>query len=161
MHGMYNYIPETNHVSSVYSVAAVLYLQSRLHVMLFCMLNVLYFYIGTCRNMCEMPNVADFCSSLILCFPCMLLRYCLSDFEIFPVAPVIGGITFAFTFHIRWISITWYFYILKSFQFLSWSYFCLQKLQYLLTCMCHFIITDYDVRFIVRDGSVVLHLLVP
>ena len=35
MHGIYNYIPETNHVSTVCSVAAVLYLQSVLHVMLF------------------------------------------------------------------------------------------------------------------------------
>jgi hypothetical protein len=34
-HGIYNHIPETNHVSSVYSVAAVLYLQSTLPVMLF------------------------------------------------------------------------------------------------------------------------------
>ena len=34
LHGIYNYIPETNHVSTVYSVAAVLYLQSVLHVML-------------------------------------------------------------------------------------------------------------------------------
>ena len=31
---IYNYIPETNHVSRVYSVAAVLYLQFVLHVML-------------------------------------------------------------------------------------------------------------------------------
>jgi hypothetical protein len=35
MHGIYNYIPETKHVSAVYSVAAVLYLQFVLHVMLF------------------------------------------------------------------------------------------------------------------------------
>jgi hypothetical protein len=36
MRGIYNHIPETNHVSKVYSsVAAVLYLQSVLHVMLF------------------------------------------------------------------------------------------------------------------------------
>jgi hypothetical protein len=28
----YNYIPETNHISRVYSVAAVLYLQFVLHV---------------------------------------------------------------------------------------------------------------------------------
>ena len=35
MQGIYNYIPEKDHVSKVYSVAAVLYLQSVLHVMLF------------------------------------------------------------------------------------------------------------------------------
>ena len=35
MQGIYNYIPETNHVYTVYTVAAVLYLQSVLHVMLF------------------------------------------------------------------------------------------------------------------------------
>jgi len=35
MNGIYNYVPETNHVSRVYSVAAVLYLQFVLHVMLF------------------------------------------------------------------------------------------------------------------------------
>ena len=35
MHGIYNYIPETNHVSTVHIVAAVLYLQFVLHVMLF------------------------------------------------------------------------------------------------------------------------------
>ena len=35
MHGIYNYIPETDHVSRVRSVAAVLYLQFVLHVMLF------------------------------------------------------------------------------------------------------------------------------
>ena len=60
MQGIYNYIPvkylltyllhgvpETNHVSRVYSVAAVLYLQSVLHVMLFRQRYVLYFYIST------------------------------------------------------------------------------------------------------------------
>ena len=35
MQGIYNYVPETNHVSKVYSVAAVLCLQFVLHVMLF------------------------------------------------------------------------------------------------------------------------------
>jgi hypothetical protein len=39
-HGIYNYIPETNHVSGVYSVAAVLYLQFVLHQMLFRVLNM-------------------------------------------------------------------------------------------------------------------------
>jgi len=47
MHGIYNYIPETNHVSTVYSVAAVLYLQFVLHVMLF----------RTSHSLCAVPNV--------------------------------------------------------------------------------------------------------
>ena len=40
MQGIYNYTPETKHVSMVYSVAAVLYLQFVLHVMLFCPCNI-------------------------------------------------------------------------------------------------------------------------
>ena len=35
MQGIPNYIPATNHVSTLYTIAAVLYLQSELHVMLF------------------------------------------------------------------------------------------------------------------------------
>jgi hypothetical protein len=42
--------------------------------------------------MCAVPNMAVFCSSLISCFPGMLLRYCLSDFEMVLVAPIITGI---------------------------------------------------------------------
>jgi hypothetical protein len=41
MQVIYNYILQTNHVSSVYSVAAVLCLQFVLHVMLFCRLNMI------------------------------------------------------------------------------------------------------------------------
>ena len=101
MQGIYDYIPATNHVSRVYSVAAVLYLQFMLHVSspVKC---VLYFYISTCCSMCAVPNMAVFFSSLISCFPIMLLRYCLSGFEMVPVAPVITGITFAVTFHMRY-----------------------------------------------------------
>jgi len=40
MQGIYNYILETNHVSRVHSVAAVLYVQVVLHVMLFCLRNM-------------------------------------------------------------------------------------------------------------------------
>jgi len=51
MHGIYNYIPETNPIYRVYSVAAVLYLQSVLHVMLFRPVKyVLYFNISTSRS---------------------------------------------------------------------------------------------------------------
>jgi len=41
MHGIYNYMPETNNVYWVHSVAAVLYLQSVLHVTLFRKVKVL------------------------------------------------------------------------------------------------------------------------
>jgi hypothetical protein len=40
----------------------------------------------------------------------MLLRYFLNDFEMVPVAPIITGITFVFTFHMCYISIVRYLY---------------------------------------------------
>jgi hypothetical protein len=40
MQGIYNYMPETNHVSKVQSVVAVLFLQFVLYVMLFRLLNI-------------------------------------------------------------------------------------------------------------------------
>jgi hypothetical protein len=40
----------------------------------------------------------------------MLLTYFLNEFEIVPVAPIITGITFVFTFHMRCISIVIYYY---------------------------------------------------
>jgi hypothetical protein len=55
--------------------------------------------------MCAVPNIAVFCSSLISCFPGMLLKYFQKDFEMVPVAPIITGVTFVFTFHMRCISI--------------------------------------------------------
>ena len=48
--------------------------------------------------------MAVFRSSLTSCFPGMLLTYFLNVFEIVPVAPIITGITFGFTFHMRCIS---------------------------------------------------------
>jgi hypothetical protein len=51
MHG--SYLPETNHVSTVYSVAAVLYLQFVLPAK-----YVLYFHISTFRGTCAVPNTA-------------------------------------------------------------------------------------------------------
>jgi hypothetical protein len=38
------------------------------------------------------PVLLFFCSSLISCFPGMLVRYCLNDFGMVPVAPIITGI---------------------------------------------------------------------
>jgi hypothetical protein len=79
-----------------------------------------------------------------------------------PVAPIVTGITFVFTFHVHCISIVRS-YILEFSQLLFWSHFCLPKLQHLLTyrtCSL-FIITNYNVWFVVRNGSVSLNLMIP
>ena len=105
MEGIYTYIPETNYVSREYSVAAILLLLFMVLISLVSVLNLLYFYISTFRSMCAVPIMAVFCTSLTSCFPGMLLTYFLNYFEIVPVAPIITGITFVFTFHISCISI--------------------------------------------------------
>jgi hypothetical protein len=46
--GIYNFILETNHVSSVYTVVAVLCLKILLHVMLLHMVNMLYAFTLVC-----------------------------------------------------------------------------------------------------------------
>ena len=101
MQAIYNYIPETNHVSLVYSVAAVLYLKCATCNVISPMKYGLYFYISTIRGIFAVPNAAVLFISLILCFPGMFLRNCLSNFEMVPVIPVINVVTFAFTFRIR------------------------------------------------------------
>ena len=105
MHGTYTHIPETNYVPREHGVAAILLFLFMVLISLLAVLNPLYFYISTFRNMCAVPNMAVFCSSLTSCFPGMLLTYFLNVFEIVPVAPIITGITFVFTFHMRCISI--------------------------------------------------------
>jgi len=105
MQGIYTYIPETNYVPREYIVAAILLLQFMVLMSLVSVLNLLYFYISTFRSMCAVPNMAVFWSSLTSCFPGMFLTYFLNDFEIVPVAHIITGITFVFTFHVRCISI--------------------------------------------------------
>ena len=71
MQRMYSYVPDTNNVSRAYSVSALFYLQFVINLMLFPVLNVLYFYISTFRSVCvcAVPSVAVFCSSLLSCFP--------------------------------------------------------------------------------------------
>ena len=105
MQGIYTYIPETNYVPRQYSVAAILLLLFMVLISLVSVLYLMYFYISTFRIMCTVPNMAVFCSSFTSCFPGMLLTYFLNDFEIVTVAPIITGITFVFTFHMRCISI--------------------------------------------------------
>jgi len=105
MQGIYTYIPETNYVPREYSVAAILLLLFMVLISLVPVLNLLQFYISAFRSMCAVPNMAVFWSFLTSYFPGVLLTYFINDFEIVPVAPVITGITFVFTFHMRCISI--------------------------------------------------------
>ena len=78
---------QTNHISTVYSVAAVLYLQFVLHVMLFRQYNMFCTYTLALPAVCVLcPIWLFFCSSLISPFPGMLLRYCVSNFVTVPVA---------------------------------------------------------------------------
>jgi hypothetical protein len=55
------------------------------HVMLFPMINVLYIYISTFRNMCAVPSMTVFCSFLNSCFPVVLLTYFVSDVAVVPL----------------------------------------------------------------------------
>ena len=64
--GIYTYIPKTNHVCREYSVAAILQLMSVVHVTLFPMLNLSYFYISAFRSVCELPCRAVFCGDFII-----------------------------------------------------------------------------------------------
>jgi hypothetical protein len=49
--------------------------------------------------------VAVFCTSLISCFPGMLLSYFLNVFDVVSVAPTITGITFVFAFQMHYCKV--------------------------------------------------------
>jgi len=56
-------MPETNHVATLYTVAAILLLQCMAHVMLFAMLNVVYFTsVLPAVCVCAVPGMAVLCS---------------------------------------------------------------------------------------------------
>ena len=135
MRGIYNYIHETSYVSRVHSVAAVLYLQSVLHVMLLRPWNtyVLYFYFTTSRSLCAVPYMVAFLQ---------FLNFVLSQH----VAQVLSerfwnGSSRLYIYwchfccHISTFAefLLWGLQTLKSSQLVSWSHFCRQKFQHLLT----------------------------
>jgi hypothetical protein len=64
MQGTDTYIPETNHVSKQYNVAAILSLLFMVPISLAAALALMYFYISTFRSMRAVPNMTVFCSSL-------------------------------------------------------------------------------------------------
>jgi len=57
------------------------------------------------------PNMAVFSNTLTSWFPGMLLMYFLNYFEVVQMAPIITGITFVFTSHMRCISIVRFLYV--------------------------------------------------
>jgi hypothetical protein len=86
------------------------------------MLIIFHFYIST---VIRMRAVAIDCSSLILCFPHMLIKYFLNDSEMVWVAPIITGITFVFTFHVHCISTerSVYFRIFVAYYYYYYCYY--------------------------------------
>ena len=60
MQGIYIYIPETKYVPKEYSVAAILLFLFMVLISLVPVLNLLYFYISTFRNMCAVPKYGCF-----------------------------------------------------------------------------------------------------
>jgi hypothetical protein len=73
----------------VHNVAAVVWLRYVVHVTLFPILNVLYFYITTFPHACAKPNMAVFCSSIVT-------QIFGVDLEMVPVAPIVTAVTFIF-----------------------------------------------------------------
>ena len=148
MQGIYTYIPETNYVPREYSVAAILLLLFVVLISLVSVLNLLYFYISTFRSMCAMPNMAVFWSSLTSCFPGMLLTYFLNDFEIVPVAPIITGITFVFTFDMRCISIV------------SSLYFRIFSASFLITFLSLEILTSINIHVPFSLSQIIMFIII-
>jgi hypothetical protein len=131
--GIYNYILETNHVCKVY-VAVIRQLQFMVHVMLFTMLNVLYFHNSTFWTVCvQCPIwilfvVSWFCAFQVCCsgiFWIILGWYCCHYYT---------GITYDFTFNICCISTVKSLH-LESSQLISWSHSCFLKMWHPLACM--------------------------
>jgi len=78
MQGIHTRIPETNHVTREYIVAAILSLLFMVPLCLVPALALLFIYVSTFRSMCAVPSMAVFCSSLTSWFPGMSLTYFLN-----------------------------------------------------------------------------------
>jgi len=107
-------------------------------------LTPLYLYVSTFRSMCAVPNIAVFCSSLTSWFPGMFLTYFLNDFEMVPVAPIITGITFVFTFHMRCFS------IVRS------LYFRIFSASFLITFLSPEIATSINIHVLISLSRIIM-----
>ena len=84
--GIYNSIPETNHVSTVYNITDILRLQIVVDVTVFFTKSLSTNF--TYRSTCAIPNVAAVCSYLLY-FSGVLLRYFLNDLLVVAVVPTL------------------------------------------------------------------------
>ena len=87
--------------------------------------------------------------------------YFLNDFEMVPFTTIISGITFVFKFHMPCISKV------------KLSYFRIVSASFLITFLSpvfatsrntyvhFFMISNYDVRITVKNGSLSLHFVIP
>ena len=106
MQGIYTYIPETNYVPREYSVSAILLL---LFMVLISLVSVLIY----CTFKLVLSEVCVQCPiwlfSVVPRHRVFLVgcscTYFFNNFETVPVSPIITGITFVLTFHMRYISI--------------------------------------------------------
>ena len=78
--GIDNYMPETNHVAGLYSVAAALYLQFMLHVMLFHLWNMFSTFTLALAIVCVQCPILPF--FVVPLSPVCCLRNCLEWFWI-------------------------------------------------------------------------------
>jgi len=96
--------------------------------------------------MCAVPNMAVFCSSLILCFPQMLNRYFLNHSEMAPVTRYYG---YHFTFHMHCISFA------RSSNF---RIFNIIIIIIIITCIIYFIyLKIHGFRQVGRQTATITH----
>ena len=76
---LYRVFTVINHASEVCNDGAILLLRFVVQVMLFLMINIVYFYVSLLHSMCAVSSMVVFFSSLILCSLRMLLRYVMNN----------------------------------------------------------------------------------
>jgi hypothetical protein len=138
---VYSYTPETNHVSLVYCSYSI--------VTVYATCNVIYHVESSVLSTVPeraVLSVAVFFSALISCFPGILFKYYLNDFEMASVAP---GLTCVFAFHINCISVvnSLYFVTLSSSYFIT---LLSPGIVHELICIFLFIITDCNYGWFCR-----------
>jgi hypothetical protein len=164
MKGVYDYMPETHHVSMVFSSCSVFTIYAKCtvtsHVKCFVQfIFVLLEVCVLCVHVCAVPNMATFVAPWF----CAFLVCCSGIFwmilQSVPFGCIIAGITLFLCSTGAVFLLAGFFYF-RFFCALLVTFLSL-KLQHLLALCSFSIITDFIFQFTVRDGSVGLHLLIP